>query len=334
MKEYKCETCSKLFKKKWDYDCHKNRKNPCKPAAPVNTEEHQNDTDIKVNDNMNNLNISTDTNTKTSTEYENEHKCSYCNKEFTRRWTLYRHINDRCEQKRIVDQEKEEIFKKLLNDMVEIKNENKEIKSENKEIKEKNKQLENKILLLERKSKTKNNNIKNNNINSNNTNNITNNNIKIVAYGKEDLTKLTEKEWLQILNRNYRSIEEFIKILHFDKNKPENHNVYVSNMRSNKIMIHDGQNWNMKDRKIELDEMYEDKAQIILDKFEIYKDKMQQSRVKNYDKIKDDYDTEKIKSVLLKDIEMLLYNKKDIPLATQKRLQEISIQLTRNEIEN
>ena len=67
-------------------------------------------------------------------------------------------------------------------------------------------------------------------------------------------------EWVKIMNRKYRSIEELVTKTHFDKNKPENHNIYISNLHDKYIMVHDGYKWNIKTRGNILDELYDEKA--------------------------------------------------------------------------
>ena len=66
---------------------------------------------------------------------------------------------------------------------------------------------------------------------------INNNTIKLVAFGNEDLSYITDTVCKKILNKGYMSVPGLIEHVHFDKNKPENHNIYVSNMRNNNVMI-------------------------------------------------------------------------------------------------
>ena len=61
--------------------------------------------------------------------------------------------------------------------------------------------------------------------NSHNTNNTLNNkgtinNNYIIAFGKEEINNiLTEKEKYKILNARYKSLEESIKAIHFNKDR-------------------------------------------------------------------------------------------------------------------
>ena len=43
------------------------------------------------------------------------------------------------------------------------------------------------------------------------------------------------------MDKGYKSVPHLIDYIHFNKNKPENHNVMTTNMRDNKISIYDGE---------------------------------------------------------------------------------------------
>jgi hypothetical protein len=77
------------------------------------------------------------------------------------------------------------------------------------------------------------------------------------------------------------SVPAFVEQVHFDKNKPENHNVYISNMRADYGLIYDGKQWAIHNKEDLLDNMYEDKTVILLDQFEQQYDSLDE-RTKNY----------------------------------------------------
>ena len=134
---------------------------------------------------------------------KNSLNCDYCKKEFSRIDALTRHINGHCKQKeKQIENKKEQIFKKLLNEMKFIKKQNEKLKDEISQIKNINKGS-----------------IINNTLDqSNNISNIFN--IQLVAYGKEDYDKLSDKEYQIIINKGFKSIQEMVKSLHFNKNRP------------------------------------------------------------------------------------------------------------------
>ena len=64
------------------------------------------------------------------------------------------------------------------------------------------------------------------------------NNIKLVAYKDTDLSHLTDKDYLQCLNRSNMVIPNLIKRIHFNPKKPENQNIYISNIKNKYVMIY------------------------------------------------------------------------------------------------
>ena len=252
---YKCDRCGKSYYKKYDYNRHINRKNQCKISAPICTELHQKTPIEKelVDTNKHTVIAPNELLTKTiniiddKKLFEKEYKCNYCNKQFSRYYSLNRHISLRCKIKMDQDNQKEQIFQKLLNEMMELKQEISQLKKSNKNI--------NKGTI-------------NNSVD--NSNNINNNviNIQLVAYGKEDYDKLTEKEYKIIINKGFKSIQEAVKSLHFNKNRPENHNIYISNIRDNYVMIYDGNKWELRNRKETIEELFIAKKDILVDKFD------------------------------------------------------------------
>jgi hypothetical protein len=49
-----------------------------------------------------------------------------------------------------------------------------------------------------------------------------------------------EGNYKRILNKGFKSIQEYVNCIHFNSKKPENHNVYISNLRDNYILVYDG----------------------------------------------------------------------------------------------
>lgn len=108
----------------------------------------------------------------------------------------------------------------------------------------------------------KDNNIVNKISGSNNTvNNIdshdTNFTINIVENGKENLESyLSEKEILHFLFMGVMSIPDLITFIHFNKKKPEFHNIYISNIKSKFAKRFDGTKWCLYDKDEAIEEEY------------------------------------------------------------------------------
>merc|ERR1712196_329054 len=101
------------------------------------------------------------------------------------------------------------------------------------------------------------------------------NNIKILAYNKTDLSHLKDKDFMGFIKHANFCVPHMIKKLHFDPNKPENHNIYISNIKNNYVMVYDGDKWNIKNRNDIIDDMIEDKTNILEDKIEDWIEKGQ-----------------------------------------------------------
>ena len=216
-----CEKCGKEFNKKSSYINHSiNRKKTCivqnikVPNSPQKTTKSPDSIKICPQDTPNNKNI-----------------CYYCNKEFTRKDHMNRHIRDRCKIKKEQDLEKEGIFKKLLNEYEKIKN----------ELQEKEKIIIDLKKNYENLEKSMNNNIINN---ISHTNNIQINNINLVSHGKEDLSKIDYKVYLDAMKKTGPLLfEKLLEGIHFNPNYPENHNIYLSDFNREKCMIFNNEKW-------------------------------------------------------------------------------------------
>ena len=90
-----------------------------------------------------------------------------------------------------------------------------------------------------------NNNITNNNT-TNNINNINNTNniiIKLNNFGNEDLSHLTQKDIINMIEQGFCCVFDYIDKVHLNPNKPENNNIMLTNLRSGLIKIFKDYGW-------------------------------------------------------------------------------------------
>jgi chaperonin cofactor prefoldin len=83
----------------------------------------------------------------------------------------------------------------------------------------------------------------------NNTTNNTQNIIVVNNYGKENIEYLTVDKIKKLLDRPYDSIQELIKMLHFDTNHPENHNVKITNKKEPYALVWNDHIWELRQKK-------------------------------------------------------------------------------------
>ena len=199
MNELKCLICLKTFKYPYLLDRHNNRKKPCKPVEKEKLKKDHQFTSIYINLHQS---TSNEQNVDNKKDLKQKIECKYCNKCFTRKSGLTKHLNI-C----IVKKETEAL----------VISQNDKILKMEKEIEE-----------LKKKSTTTNNNITNTNTNTNNT---INNNIHINNYGEENLNHLRSKDFRDIICSMYNAVPQLIEKIHFDPEHPENQNIKYTNKK-------------------------------------------------------------------------------------------------------
>ena len=181
-------------------------------------------------------------------------KCTFCDKEFIRKDSLPRHLKI-CKEKIRDDDRKNELLK-----LVELLN--KQLLEKDREKEEYKKQIEEQNIQIRELIKKTGINI------GNQYNNNIQNNIQILAYNNTDISHLTDKDYMKCLKHANFCIPHLIEKIHFNPKKPENHNIYISNLKNNYAMVYDGSKWNIKDRDESIQSLIDDKEGIMEQKLE------------------------------------------------------------------
>ena len=316
MVEYKCNKCNKIFGRKSHYDYHINRKTPCKKSK-----EERNQNILNYTESCQKIPEYTDPYQKEVKLGKNQ--CQYCKKNFTQSSSLNRHIKDRCKIKKQQDNDKENLLEKLVQEM---KKQNENMERQTKQMAE----MKEEIIKLKSENKkyvqkisSQNNNICTN-IEKQQNNILMNNNIKLLAFGKEDVSHLADEVCRKILNKGFKSVPTLVEHVHFNKNKPENHNVYISNIQTNYALVYDGIDWKLKERDNVLQQLVDDKTAILSDKFDELLVKLDDATVRKFQRFLDQKDDDTVISGIKNDLKLLLYNNKKIPERTRELLTSVS----------
>ena len=186
---------------------------------------------------------------------EKKYICEFCNKNFATRQSKSEHKIKSCKFKNNNNNTNDkELLKNEINDLKDKIN----ILLKSNKIHPKTLQ---KINTQNNINNNTNNNIQNNNIqnnNINNINNIQNNNINVtyVKFGNENLSEiLTEKEMKKILSHVRLSVEESIKMVHFNDNRPQYKNIFITNMKDNLAYIFNGNKFEVKSKDFVLSDL-------------------------------------------------------------------------------
>ncbi len=145
-------------------------------------------------------------------------------------------------------------------------------------------------------------------------NNINNtvNNIVVVTYGAEDMSKIDRNAILACINKGpYRSALQLTDVVHFDPNHPENHNIYISNMKNKYAMEYKNNQWNMVIKSDLIDKIYRNKKEYIEENIEQFYDSLSEKQIDRlHEWLKNDEDDEEKKRAIKEEICLLLFNKR------------------------
>jgi hypothetical protein len=215
--------------------------------------------------------------------------CKYCNKNFTFKQSMYHHIKYVCKKNK--DEDMKELVR-LLNSR--IKEQDRTNDMNTKLILGLTKNIEKLKSKLEISG-------------SFNTTNIQN--IQLLPYRDTDVSHLTEKDYRECFNHRNHCVKHMIEKVHFNPSKPENMNIHISNMKDKYIMIYDGFQWNIADRKREIDYLYDEKEMMLEEWLESNPDKVLRDKFMKYLNNKED---DECVNQIKEEIKMMLYNKQSV----------------------
>jgi hypothetical protein len=295
----------------------------------------------------------------------NNNTCYHCNKIFSKRGNVERHIKNSCsvvkEQNKklqtiyddlyllktkneIIEKDNEEMKKyteEIKKDNEEMKKNNEEMKKYSEEMKKYNEEMKKKIeslesqLIVNQKGGSCGDIINSNNT-INNINNTNNNiiNITMIGYGKEDMNRINPelKDIIMTLKKGWQSPKYLINKTHFNPKFPEYHSIYIPDIKNKFAMVHNGQNYLLKNTSDIINDLYDRHVDYIKEKFEKYGDKIPKSK-KNalaeliklvpLDENEQDKEKKEMKERLFESIKLLLFNKRNIPMKTREKILQI-----------
>ena len=182
------------------------------------------------------------------------YKCTQCNKEFNNRQTKWRHMKTCTENTASI---KEEIKKELTKELTEqINNILKSAKIHPKTLQKINNQI-------------------------NNTNNGTINNNVIIKFGNVNINDvLSNKQIMNLLHKPFVSVEECIKMIHFNEKLPQYNNIYITNMKDDLVYVYDGTKFTTTTKTDTIYDMITNYTEQIELSFDDNKDKLTEYKIK------------------------------------------------------
>jgi hypothetical protein len=135
------------------------------------------------------------------------------------------------------------------------------------------------------------------------------NNIQLLGYRQTDVSHLTDQDYRSCIKRVNHCVKNMIEKVHFNPSKPENMNIYISNIKEKYIMVYDGANWNLANRKDELDRLYEEKEMMLEEWLDSNPDEELKQKFMRYLNNKDN---DECLNRIKEEIMLMLYNKQSM----------------------
>jgi hypothetical protein len=145
--------------------------------------------------------------------------------------------------------------------------------------------------------------------------NITNNNhnqIIINNFGSEDVSHITKKQLIKAFKMCKEFPLEMIKLPHFNKDKPENHNIYKPNFKDKYVKYFNDDVWKIGDVKKIITELYMSKMDIAEEKFDDLKQYLGNITKDRFQWFLDNRKEPEVMSEILKKVAEMLYNERNI----------------------
>ena len=146
------------------------------------------------------------------------------------------------------------------------------------------------------------------NINQGTINNNTIN-IQLLNHADTDYSHLTPKDYMMCIKNCNRCVRTLIEKVHFNPDKPENMNIFLSNIKGKYMMIYKDNEWQIRNKKEQLENLYDSNEVVLECWYDEYKTKYPHiiNSFQRYLKNKDGNDVlNKVKDEIL----VMLYNKR------------------------
>jgi hypothetical protein len=283
--KYTCNLCNFTTNIKTHYDRH------------LLTSKHITKDDLnKVSQKLGEISIKVSQKLGENDESKNEviqkFICKYCQQTYKHKSSLSKHIKYSCTKNK--DEDLKELVR-LLNSQ--LQSQNSQLQTQNQQIQSQAKQIEKLMGKLEINGSF-------NTINAN-----IQNNIQLLPYKNSDTSHLTNKDYEACIKKVNFCVMKLIEKIHFNPDKPENMNIYISNMKNKYLMVYDGKNWNIANKTEEIDKLYEEKELMLEEWLESNENTEMKEKFIKYLNNKENDET---LNMIKEELKLLMYNKKQL----------------------
>ena len=148
------------------------------------------------------------------------------------------------------------------------------------------------------------------------TNNIgTINNNVLLSHHDTSIEHLTNRDYMECINRVINCIPQLIEKVHFDPKIPQNHNIYISNIKNGYVMVYNGSKWMLTDRNRAITDLIDDGERMVCDKLGEWEGngrKIHPIAMEKFNRYLDKKEDDQILNDIKNSIKLILFNNRDM----------------------
>jgi len=300
MSNYYCFVCEYDAKQKSNYDKHLNTK---KHKTRI-SESHQKSPKVNQKSTFSQLLVNQkSTFFSTPPTPITKFQCKYCDKCFKFKQSMYKHIKYTCKKNK--DEDFQELAR-LLNEK------DKQIVLKDKQIDKQLALRDKKMEIMQKQIDKLTNKLQIQNINQGIVQNFNNTiNIQVLNHSDTDYSHLTPKDYITCIKDCNKCVKTLIEKVHFNTNKPENMNIYLSNIKGKYLMIYKDNVWQIQDKKTQVDDLYDNNEFVLEAWYDEYKEKYPDI-IASFQRYLQNRDEDEMLNNIKEEILVMLYNKRQM----------------------
>jgi len=136
-------------------------------------------------------------------------------------------------------------------------------------------------------------------------------NIQLLNYTETDYSHLTPNDYMTCIKDCNTCVKSLIEKVHFNENKPENRNIYLSNIKGKYVMIYKDNVWQIIDKKEQIDDIYNYNELVLESWYDDYKDKYPDI-INSFQRYLKNKDENVVLNKVKDEILLMLYNKRQM----------------------
>ena len=214
---------------------------------------------------------------------------------------MYKHIKYVCKKNK--DEDFQELAR-LLNEK------DKQIALKDKQIDKQLALRDKKMEIMQKQIEKLTNKLQIQNINQGIVQNVNNTiNIQVLNHPDTDYSHLTPKDYITCIKDCNKCVKTLIEKVHFNANKPENMNIYLSNIKGKYLMIYKDNAWQIQDKKTQVDDLYDNNEFVLEAWYDEYKEKYPDI-IASFQRYLQNRDGDEMLNNIKQEILVMLYNKR------------------------